>query len=149
MYTHRFLSVIALVGALGILTACDNPVEEGGDDHEGAEAAGVILSSGEEELVRVLNLEISDTLFVPVGEEVDIEVEFLDDHGDPIHTEDFGDEISMQVEVQDGAVAAASTTGPWSFSIDGQQIGETTLAVKLFHVDHEDFTTPEIPVVVE
>lgn len=156
---YAYAKILVAVVALALVTsACENPVEDDHDnDHEHAEAEGLVLMSEGNELVRVESAQVSDTMIVALDESIDIEVEFLDEDGDHIHAEDFDEEFSLDWEVSDEnalddadvVVITVTSTGDWSFSVEGAAAGEATLTVKLMHGEHADFTTPGIPVRVE
>lgn len=38
---------------------------------------------------------------------------------------------------------------PWAFHLRGLNVGSTTIELKIVHINHSDFTTPPIPVIVD
>lgn len=148
-YRLSYISVIALLLLGGLFGACTNPVDNDDEEHPGEEAAGLILMSGGEDLVRVEGGEVADTLFVPLGGTVDVDLEFLDEDGERFHSEDLEEGLALAWDVGGEAIVTIQATGAWSFVVQGDEAGETTMTVLLMHGDHHDFTTPEITVVVE
>lgn len=142
-------SVILVFGLIGLVAACDNPVEDEQDDDH-AEVEGVALMVGGEEVVRVLEGEVTGELEIAAdGGSVDVDVEFLDHDGDRIHAEDLDEDFSLGWELSEEGVVTATQTGTWSFSLTPVSAGVTDLSVQLMHGGHADFTTPDIHVHVE
>lgn len=147
----RGVAAFAFVFALAAgLVACDNPAE---DDHadEHADAEGLVLLLGGDEVVRVEEAEVDGSLTVEAGKTTsDITVEFLDHDGDEVHAEDLDEEFSLGVEVQgdDIVTVATATAGTWTFTLKGDEAGDTAIRVQLLHEGHADFTTPDISVTV-
>ncbi len=48
----------------------------------------------------------------------------------------------------DPGVALYDSTGQWTFSIEGVSSGTTHLVAEIYHIDHPDWTSPDIPVIV-
>ena len=145
---HYGAAVIVFLIMSG-LVACDNPAE---DDHhdEHADAEGLVLVIGGEEVVRVEEAEVTGSLSVGAGETTsDITVEFLDHDGHEIHGEDLDEEFSLDVEVRGSEIVTVANTGRWMFTLEGDEAGDTAIRVQLLHDGHADFTTPDISVTVE
>lgn len=144
---HYGIAVIVFFVMSG-LVACDNPAEDDHDEH--ADAEGLALVLGGEEVVRVEEAEVSGSLTVGVGETTsDITVEFLDHDGDEVHAEDLDEEFSLGVEIRGSEIVTVANTGRWTFTLQGDEAGDTAIRVQLLHDGHADFTTPDIPVTVE
>lgn len=154
---YRFFSAAARRASLPLVAtflflaaataACDNPVEEHHDEH--SDAHGLILLANGSEILRVEGAAVDDTLFVPLGGNSSIiEVEFLTEEGEPIHAEDLDDDFGLRLTVADPTVADYEMEGDWSFVLNGLVQDTTSLVVELLHLEHPDFTTPDIPVVV-
>jgi hypothetical protein len=75
-----------------------------------------------------------------------IQVVFLAEDGDEIIPDD--PDFEMQLEVANGAIATLTANGPWSFVGQGLVAGGTTFEVKIFHIDHVDWSSPPIPITV-
>ena len=148
VHKHHGVAVIVFLIMSG-LVACSNPAED--DDHdEHADAEGLVLVLGGEEVVRVQEAEVTGSLTVEAGETTsDITVEFLDHDGDEVHAEDLDSEFSLGVEVRGSEIVTVANTGRWTFTLHGDEAGDTTIRVQLLHDDHPDFTTPDISVTVE
>lgn len=147
-YKHHGIAVIVFLIMSG-LVACSNPAE---DDHEEehADAEGLALVIGGEEVVRVEDAEVTGSLTVEAGETTsDITVEFFDHDGDEVHTEDLDEEFSLGVVVQGSDIVTVAYPGRWTFTLQGDEAGDTAIRVQLLHDDHPDFTTPDISVTVE
>ena len=145
---HYGVAVIVFLIMSG-LVACSNPAED--DDHdEHADAEGLVLVIGGEEVVRVQEAEVTGSLTVEAGETTsDIEVEFLDHDGHEVHGEDLDEEFSLGVEVRGSEIVTVASTGRWTFTLHGDEAGDTAIRVQLLHEGHADFTTPDISVTVE
>lgn len=141
--------IISIFAAAILITAgCDNPVED--DDHDHAQAAGLVLEQGAATVLTVQGAQVSDTLRVATGDTTHAyDVEFLDQDGDRIHSEEFDDDFSLDWTVPDDEVLAIVREGRWRFRIDGLRVDTTAFTLQLMHLSHEDFTTPEIVVVVQ
>ncbi len=149
MFSYRRNGVAVIVFLLmSGLVACSNPAEDEDEDH--AEVEGLVLVLGGEEVVRVQEAEVTGSLTVEAGETTsDITVEFLDHDGDEVHAEDLDSEFSLGVEVRGSEIVTVANTGRWTFTLHGDEAGDTTIRVQLLHDDHADFTTPDISVTVE
>ncbi len=150
MFAYRRHGVAVIVFLLmSGLVACSNPAE---DDHEEehAEAEGLVLVLGGEEVVRVEEAEVTGSLTVGAGETTsDITVEFIDHDGDEIHAEDLDSEFSLGVEIRGSEIVTVAYTDRWTFTLEGGDAGDTVIRVQLLHDGHADFTTPDISVTVE
>ncbi len=151
MYTAKIIHIAVIALLLGgVLAACDNPVEDDGDEHPGEEAEGLLLLSGGQELVRVEGGETSDTLFVPLDESTgEIEVDFLNESGDVFHGEDLEEGLTLALEIRGEEIVTVQPEGAWDFRLRGDAAGETAIRILLMHEGHPDFTTPDIAVIVE
>ena len=147
LYRRYGVAVIVFLIMSG-LVACSNPAED--DDHEHADAEGLVLVLGGEEVVRVEEAEVTGSLTVGAGETTsDITVEFFDHDGHEVHAEDLDEEFSLGVEVRGSEIVTVAYTGRWTFTLQGDEAGDTAIRVQLLHDDHPDFTTPDISVTVE
>ncbi len=147
----RWLS-LALAASL-VCFACsgcndDNPVD--GDNSVHAEAEGLVLRLNGVEIVRVDSGVVSGAINATEGQQTAlIHVRFLDADGDEFlpSSPDFhlgftiADLSVIEIEQHAGEV--------FDFHVTGLEHGQTSLVVRLIHVDHDDFLTPPIPVTVE
>ncbi len=131
------------------LVACDNPVE---DDHEHADVQGMVLMVGTTELVVVENGVVTGSITVQAGQQSeDFTVEWRDADGEHFHDEDLDPDLTIGHVVANEAVAEFGQheeDDRWTFHIHGESVGTTTIELQLFNVDHVDFRTPAIPIVV-
>lgn len=142
-----FLSVFVIMGGLA---ACDNPAEDDDHDHHAEEVEGAALVLGGDEVVRVLEAEVTGSLSVAEGETTgNITVELLDHDGEEVHAEDLGDEFSLRVVIQGDEIVTVAYPAAWTFTLQGDEAGDTAIRVQVLHEGHSDFTTPDIPVKVE
>ncbi len=153
MFSIRLRGVAAILFVFVImsgLAACSNPAEDDDHDDHAEEIEGVALVLGGDEVVEVLEAEVTGSLSVDEGETTDdITVEFLDHDGEEVHAEDLDEEFSLGVEVQGSEIVTVANTGQWTFTLRGDEAGDTAIRVLLLHDGHADFTTPDIPVTVE
>lgn len=140
--------ILIFTAAMFITAGCDNPVED--DNHDHAQAAGLVLEQAAATVLTVQGAQVSDTLRAALGDTSQVyEVEFLDQDGDRIHSEDFDDDFSLDWTVRDDDVLAVVREGRWRFKIAGLRVDTTAFTLQLMHLSHPDFTTPDIAVVVE
>ena len=149
MFAYRRHGVAVIVFLLmSGLVACSNPAEDDHEEHP--DVAGLTLVLGGEEVVRVANAEVTGTLTVEAGETTsDITVEFLDEDGNEVHVEDLDEELSLNVDIRGSEIVTVASTGQWTFTLEGDEAGDTAIRIQLLHDDHADFTTPDIPITVE
>ncbi|MCY3738139.1 MAG: hypothetical protein OXG13_17170 [Gemmatimonadaceae bacterium] len=138
-----------------ILAGCgddDNPVDPDHSDEHHAEAFGLIIRSGGEELVRYENGEVDGV--IEVGHEREtplLTVRFIAEDGD-LFAPDADEGFSLGWEIGDESIAEVEQheeDGPWAFHIVGLGEGETTLVLKINHGGHADFVSKEIEIHVE
>lgn len=156
---RRFGWMAAPIAALALLPSCgDNPVkQEVHCDH--IDADGVRLSQGNVVLVEQFNGIHTGQIDVGAGSvQSDIEATFLKEEfvdGAPTPADItmdpacFGDH-TLGWEVEDPTVAEVfqSEGQVWSFNVRGLSPGTTTVQVVIVHVDHNDFVSLPIPIVV-
>jgi len=117
-------------------------------EEEHAEAEGLVVRQGDSTLVTVWGGVVTGQMTVFLGQTTpELEVFYLD-----------LDSIEFQPHVDDGflladslgdlAVATLSNIDDWSFSIHGESAGATELFLSIFHIDHLDYISPAMPVVV-
>lgn len=142
--------IIALTFATAILLAgCNNPAGSD-DDHEEHEEHSEpdrieFLIDGESTASYTHSEENTEGHFdLQEEEEISVSVEFFDEDGDEIHSEDLDDEYSLDWEVADAEIAEINEDERWTFTIQGVNAGNTTVQFKLMHGDHPDFSTPAI-----
>lgn len=147
------LTLLIILTAFSLLTtSCEkDPVAA----KEHFEPAGFIIKDGTKAVfMRIFEGKIDTTYnkeFIfeydkLVGGETDkFEVEFINEDGKVVEGPtdndyrlelDFADKTIAEKEVHEGE--------KWSFHIKALKKGETTFEIKVFHLDHSDFRTPNI-----
>jgi hypothetical protein len=122
------------------------PIEVHVEEHH-AEAEGLLIMQGANEIVRVWQGVVTGEIGVHLGETTPaLAVFFLDVDGDEFLPE--GEEFSLGAEIGSPALAGYGQIGDWSFSITGLQAGETDLTLAILHEGHSDFTSPPIPILI-
>jgi hypothetical protein len=127
----------------------DNPASS--DESAHMDAVGVALVMGGDTLVMAATAdptEVSGELELHEGESAGpVLVHFLDDEGhwfrpdadpDGDHTLDIAtNELMLSIELDQAE---------WAFTATGLAEGETAMRVKILHLGHEDYVSPELPV---
>jgi hypothetical protein len=109
-----------------------------------AEADGLILRKNGNVLLSVFQGVVTGSVNVPLGGQTDpITLTFLDPKGDEFTPE--GSDFSMVGTPENPAVMSFTPTGDWEFRLDGLAAGPTTFQLCVFHVDHCDYTSPDLP----
>ena len=157
---RRHLAVIAMASAL-ILGACDDdPVEL--DHHDEGDIAGFridqigIQAPGGGTRATLLTYDgptNPDTLFLGDADEIEIEIVWLDEHGDAIELD--ADEHGWELAENHSAISGfePSPTEPWQGTftttdlVDGNTV-HGAFSVTLLHGEEAEFTTPQIPAAV-
>ncbi|MCS7081492.1 MAG: hypothetical protein N2561_03145 [Bacteroidetes bacterium] len=133
--------LLALFGGLG----CGLFGHRHDEDH--AEAEGLLLRIGAQEVVRVWDARVTGSLSVRVGQELGpIEVYFLDENQRSFQPDP--SEYRLQLNVANSAIASVRSGSSWTFYLRGLAAGQTSLEIVLLHGGHADFRTPAIPVTV-
>lgn len=154
--TRRVLSLGALLGTV-VLGGCDDdPVEV--HDHDEGDVAGfrieqILPGGGRSVLVTYDDPADPDTLFLGDSDEIEVEIVWLDEHGDVVEPD--ADEHGWELEENHSAISGfeQSSTASWqgTFSttdlVDGNTV-HGAFSVTLLHGDEAEFTTPQIPAAV-
>ncbi len=145
------MSFALLCATLAItFTSCsDNPADGPSDEH--IEAFGLVIYNSGEEVVRYQNGIVQGEIETGAGEDTPLlTVRFLDESGDVISADKLGgSQHSLKWAVGNTDIADVEhhdDDGKWNFHIEGKGEGETTLKIMLYHNDHADFTSKEIPI---
>lgn len=145
------LLLAAAVGTLLGLSACgeDNPADPGDELCGHFDADGVLLEHDGATLVSQWEGVVEGEVEIGVGATLAISVVFLDpDSARGTPGAACTDQL-LDVEVEDEGVVTATLDAPegkWSFHLQGVSAGETTVTVRILHVDHPDFTSLDLPV---
>ena len=151
--TRSLFSLILVSTTLG----CSNPVDNGHKETEHhdeghAEAVGVIISSGDQELVRYENRQVDGSVLVEVNQKTPLlSTLFIGEDGKTFIPE--ADEgFTLAFDINDTAVAVIEHNekeAPWSFYVKGVMEGETFVAIKLNHSGHADYVSKAVPILVQ
>jgi hypothetical protein len=140
-----------VLAVTGLLSCDDNPVDDKGHiecDH--FEAEGFDLEMAGMALHSQYRGNTHGTVSINAGATLaSVEVLWLD--VDSMHVAPASDcDQSLAFDVANSAILGItpSASNPWAVDIEAKQAGNTTFRVKIFHVDHADFTSLPIPVVV-
>ena len=127
----------------------DNPVDPDPTDEVHAEAIGLIVRTGGQEIVRYENGQVEGQIDVGHGKETPLlSVRFIAEDG-VLFTPDEDDDFSLGWEIADESIAEVehhAEDGAWAFHILGLEEGETTIRIKINHEGHADFVSPEIEI---
>ena len=146
-------SLFSVAFALVFLTACDSNPADHDDDHdhdEHAEAEGIQILNGSTVLYQVLEGEVTcDTppcgIALAAGQSLTgLEVAFIDDDGDEVHSEDLGSEFDMSFSVVSPGIAVVEANGRFGLNVTGVVPGSTRMQVQLNHDGHADLTSPPV-----
>ncbi|KAA3606229.1 MAG: hypothetical protein DWQ06_01935 [Calditrichaeota bacterium] len=136
--------------------ACSN--DDNDEKHDHADAEGLVLKIEEQTIVTYKEGVVTGSLTISDTAETEVELAFLDDDGDEFvpHEDDgftpeyvVSDTNIFVVEAEDGEHNHSSEETHLAFHIEGKQVGTATLTIKLLHNGHSDFTSKEIPVIVQ
>lgn len=136
-------------------TGCSN---EDSGENEHAEARGLVLKMADTVVVSVDSLIVTGQLTFPANNQFSdpIAVWFIADDADRDEFRPDEPEEILNVVVADTSIAAVTfqpqAVDPderWQFQLKGKAAGSTSIQVQIYHVDHPDYTSPAIPVVIQ
>ncbi len=143
------ISVFVLLVISLFITGCDHGHDHD-HNHDHADAEGLVLVMNGVEIVKVWEGKVTGKITVKVNEDTPlIRTFFLDDHQDRFVPEE--NDFFLMNEIANKDIAEFeqhSSDGKWNFHIEGKAAGNTTIVLKLMHVDHADFLTPPITIEV-
>ncbi len=149
LHKHSISTLLfTLAGSLLFLGAC-------GTDHGHYSAIGVVLSVDGQMIAAQEQENITyadgDAISVPAGATTEtITVEFLGDDGTPFTPERSGYSLNYTIGNTDVLGITHPAEGDeWSFRLNGNQAGTTTIQFELWHGGHSDFTSRAFQVRVE
>ena len=149
---RRLLAIAVLIGGMGLGACEDDPVDP--DEHDEGDVAGFRIEQIEQGGGRTVLLtydgpENADTLVLPQGSSVDVEIVWLDDHGDEVDVH--ADEHDWQLAENHSAIVefTQSDTEPWrgTFTTTPLLPGATVYGgytVTLLHGADAEFTTTQL-----
>jgi hypothetical protein len=113
------------------------------------EADGAVFRQNGQVVVHIWQGVVTGSIDVWLGQTtVPLDVSFFDaDSVESVPSDN--PDFSLQLENDTPAIASITPAGDWSFRSTGKQTGSGTMRICLHHVDHCDFTTPNIPVHVQ
>jgi hypothetical protein len=143
----------AMLGTAVVLTSCEsNPVASGGDPIcEHADADGFVLDWRGFAVASQWQAVVSGGIELDAGARMDsLRVVFLDPDSARMDATTFCDDKELRWVIADSSVASFTTEGgvPFAVSVLGKVEGSTTVRFQIWHVDHADFTSQPIPIMV-
>jgi hypothetical protein len=125
------------------------PIEVHVEEHHGhAEADGLVLRMGGEDVVTVWQGVVTGGLTIPSHFVSDpIEVHFLDPDSTLFQPDE--PDYALGVEIGDPSLVQMVAVSQWVFRLEGLAEGVTDITVSIVHDGHSDFTTPAIPVTTD
>lgn len=130
--------------------ACDNS-DETQDEHH-LEAFGVALVSGADTLVRAEGgqaADVSGLLSLQVNQARTLALHFLDDEGHWFRPEPDPDGEHTCAVDHNGSVQVEIDSLNWMVTLTGLQADSSSLRVRVLHLGHDDFVSPDLPLVIE
>lgn len=140
------ISLLLVILGLGISSCSDNPVVP---DDEEIEAAGLVVLDNGMEIVRAEKGIVTGQFEVKRGSiSGHYTLNFLDENGDILVITD--PDYTPGETIADPSVAeiVRDEPGEWNFHIRGLKEGSTTIRLTIKHGGHDDFISPEIPIIV-
>lgn len=153
--TH--ICLIALIAAMSFIVACgedSNPIVDDHDEEEveHVDADGFVLKVDEVDVYKQFQGDHTGGLTVAAGEEIDVEVVFLNNHEEEIQQEEHGDEeeeetYSLSLTEYDSNIIEIhfhededEEHGHYNFEVVGLKEGTTEIQLQLLHGGHADFS---------
>jgi hypothetical protein len=141
-----FVILLAVGLSGGLLSCSDNPADsDGGCDH--IDADGVFVRHEAEILALQWEGTVTGEIHVlPATTLTNLSVTWLEEDSSAASPgPDCGFELRWTL-ADENIVEVTAGTGPWNLNVRALAEGETTIRLKLWHGDHADFTSLEIPV---
>ncbi len=149
----RYLIFILGLMILSIYSCQEEDINN--PQHEHYEAFGMNIYFNNKLYMKILNAEIdnnyNESFLVNINSEPEFfNVVFLDENGEELKNPE-DDEMNLGFLIGDTSIVKAYIwdESKWYFVLKGEKKGSTTIEIRLNHIDHPDFKTPQIPVVVE
>ncbi len=142
----RLFPVVAFLLAT-LWSGCDWGNDVKHDESAHVRAYGLELVQNGTVALRYFEGETATPLAVGIGTSpVATEVYFLDEDGERIDRDHFGDEHAMQFTVANSSLVAVTALGKFTLGVQGLAAGETTLLIEVLHEGHADFRSNPLPV---
>ncbi|MCG9126995.1 hypothetical protein JT359_05270 [Candidatus Poribacteria bacterium] len=166
--TLTHLLLVAIIAAMSFMVACgedSNPIVDEHDEEESehVDADGFVLKVDEVDVYEQFQGNHTGGLTVSAGEEIVVEVVFLNDHKEEIqheehddeHEEDEDDALSLSLTEYDSNIIEIHLSdededhdedeehdehGLYSFEVIGLNQGSTEIKLQLLHGGHADFS---------
>lgn len=132
--------------ALLILPGCSDSPTEVHDDPEPV-AVEVFVRGTDNRIAYTDDDHWHGSITLAVGEEIEVDVHFLDDQDDIIP---LGGEYTVVADIAPGAptdIIDVASHGD-HLDIDGEAVGQTSILLHFWHDDHAEWTAPALTVVV-
>lgn len=145
-----FIYILAVTFFVTFSTSCkkeSNPTEP---HEEHFDAYGLILLNQGVQVMTYFNTEVYDTLFLSQGMSDHYEVMFLDEDSVRMTPPD-DEDMKLGWGISDTTVLGIfqHSDEKWELHFDGKKTGYADLELQILHLDHPDFRTKPIPVVVK
>lgn len=151
---RRVLAIAVLLGGAGLAACEDDPIDP--DEHAEGDVAGFRIDAllatpggGSRETLLTYDGPVgADTLFLPAGQAVEVEIVWLDDHGDELDLP--ADEHTWELSESHAVMSfQPSATEPWQGVLNTATVtpGLTVYGgytVTLFHAGEAEFETVEL-----
>lgn len=117
------------------------------------EAIGMVIYYNGNPFLRIKNGKIDSTVSKGFNLKLNqilipLEVKFIDEGGDEIIPEESEKNLGWIIDDTTIAELTLLPAEKWKFQATGKKIGSTLIEFRLNHIDHPDFKTPKIPLVV-
>ena len=142
-----------LVGGIFAVAACDDDPAQVDDHIE--EAAGILIRAAAGD---TLFMHLDADPFPPAphftlsqGTDTEVDMFFVDEHGDIIDTQGGAEEFGLEVTTGDDAILMWTPSSPDGFAgtLAAGAVGSTTITLDLLHEGHSDYTSPDFTVDVQ
>ncbi len=147
-FLYKFMVLTSILTFL-LAVSCSESTDPNGEDDDHARGIGIrITSSGQTVVEYEGNGELSGSLSVAEGEiSVPYIFMLIDEDGDAYTPEE--DHHELRFEIADTTVTTIwqheGEEGGFEFHLRGKKQGQTSIVFSVYHEDHSDFVSREIP----
>jgi hypothetical protein len=149
----KFFILITFVAVLSFYGCSEDEITNPQHDHY--EAFGMNIYKHNTLYMKILNAKIDDNynsyFDIDINAEAEIfNIVFLDENGNEMKNPE-NDEMKLDFLISDTSIVKAYiwVNSKWEFVLDGLKRDSTAIEIRLNHIDHPDFKTPLIPVIVK